>query len=299
MPNSTSWDDFRLIKAIADSRSFVGAAESLGLNHSTLFRRLGTLEDQLETKLFERSRLGYTPTAAGEDMIALANRMDEEIREFERSIMDRDILPSGHVRITTNETFVALFLAPILKEFTQRYPDIHLDLILSNDQLNLSRRDADIAIRATREPPETLVGRRICDVHWAHYVPRTLDESALDALGWIGFGEALTHLKAQRWLSQNVAISKIRHRVDSLAGLTHLIAVGLGQSILPCLIGVRSQGLIRKGDILPDFGDGIWLLTHPDLRNSARIRAFLDFAAPALKKALNQADHPANPAQRA
>jgi len=275
MPNSTSWDDFRLIKAIADSRSLVGAAESLGLNHSTLFRRLGTLEDQLETKLFERSRLGYTPTAAGEDMIALANRMDEEIREFERSIMDRDILPSGHVRITTNETFVALFLAPILKEFTQRYPDIHLDLILSNDQLNLSRRDADIAIRATREPPETLVGRRIC------------------------VGEALTHLKAQRWLSQNVAISKIRHRVDSLAGLTHLIAAGLGQSILPCLIGDRSQGLIRKGDILPDFGDGIWLLTHPDLRNSARIRAFLDFAAPALKKALNQADHPANPAQRA
>jgi DNA-binding transcriptional LysR family regulator len=286
MPNSTSWDDFRLIKAIADSRSLVGAAESLGLNHSTVFRRLGTLEDQLETKLFERSRLGYTPTAAGEDMIALAIRMDEEIREFERSIMDRDILPSGHLRLTTNETFLTLFLAPLLQDFSKLYSDIHLDLILSNDQLNLSRRDADIAIRATREPPETLVGRRICDVPWAHYVPATLEDAQTQTLGWIGFGEALAHLKAQRWLAQNIAISKIRHHVDSLSGLAHLIAAGMGQGILPCLMGDQIKGLRRKGEILPDFGDSIWLLTHPDLRKSARIRAFLDFAAPALKKAL-------------
>ena len=291
MPDSTSWDDFRLIKAIADSRSLVGAAESLCLNHSTVFRRLGTLEEQLETKLFERSRLGYTPTAAGEDMIALANRMDEEIREFERSIMDRDILPSGHLRLTTNESFLTFFLAPLLKEFTTRYPDIHLDLILSDDQLNLSRRDADIAIRATRDPPETLVGRRIYDVPWAHYVPRMLEDTQTQDLGWIGFGEALTHLKAQRWLAQNVAISKIHHRVDSLSGLAQLIAAGLGQGILPCLIGDHTPGLERKGERLTDFGDAIWLLTHPDLRNSARIRAFLDFAAPALKKALSEASH--------
>ena len=105
MPSSVSWDDFRLVKAIADTKSLVGAAEGLGLNHSTVFRRLGSLEEQLGLKLFERARTGYTPTAAGEEMIRLAQRMDVDITDFERTIAGRDVKPAGELRVTTNASF--------------------------------------------------------------------------------------------------------------------------------------------------------------------------------------------------
>ena len=89
MPNSVSWDDFRLVKAIADTGSLVGASDALGLNHSTVFRRLGALEEQLAIKLFERARTGYAPTAAGEEMIRLAQRMDIDITDFQRTVAGR------------------------------------------------------------------------------------------------------------------------------------------------------------------------------------------------------------------
>ena len=146
MANAVSWDEFRLVKAIADSRSLVGAAEALGLNHSTVFRRLGALEDAMGTRLFERSRLGYAPTAAGEEMIALAGRMAQDIIEFERTVAGRDVKPAGELRITTNDTFLAHFVAPVLASFGVAYPDIRLDVIVANTTLNLSKRDADVAI---------------------------------------------------------------------------------------------------------------------------------------------------------
>ena len=97
MPATASWEDFRLAKAIFDARSLVGAARQLGVNHSTIFRRLGALEEALGTRLFERSRGGYEPTAAGEEMVRLASRMDQDIVDFERKIAGRDVKPSGEL----------------------------------------------------------------------------------------------------------------------------------------------------------------------------------------------------------
>ena len=144
MPSSTSWDDFRLVKAIADSRSLVGASESLDLNHSTVFRRLGALEEKLSTRLFERSRNGYTPTAAGEEMIRLAGRMDQDIVDFERKIAGRDVKPAGDLRVTTNDALLVHLMTPVFASFREAFPDIRLDVVIANHAFLFS----DAALRA-------------------------------------------------------------------------------------------------------------------------------------------------------
>src|SRR5271166_1920692 len=162
MSADLSWDEFRLVKAIADSRSLTGAAEALGLNHSTVFRRLAALESAVGSHLFERSRSGYEPTAAGDEMIALATVMADSIIEFERRIAGRDFKPAGCLRVTTNELIAHHFLPAIMPQFRAQYPEMVLELILCDQILSLSRRDADVAIRLTNDPLETLVGRRVC-----------------------------------------------------------------------------------------------------------------------------------------
>src|SRR5271166_2116951 len=118
------WDEFRLVKAIADSRSLAGAAERLGLNHSTVFRRLAALEAGVGARLFERSRAGYEPTAAGDEMIALANTMADSIVEFERRIAGRDVKPTGQLRVTTADVIGQHFMPAIMAQFQTQNPGV-------------------------------------------------------------------------------------------------------------------------------------------------------------------------------
>ena len=289
MPVSTSWEDFRLVKAISDARSLVGASEALNLNHSTVFRRLGTLEEALGTRLFERSRSGYEPTAAGEEMVRLASRMELDIIDFERKVAGRDVKPAGDLRITTNDAFVVCLLTPIFASFRESYPDIRLDIVIANQSLNLSKRDADLAIRATLEPAETLVGRRIARFGWARYAARSWIEKGRpvegDNVPWVGFGDGLSHINAGKWIAANVGLRRLVYRVDTVLGLAEAISAGVGIGILPCFIGDRSPGLVRIGaHKADDAGEALWLLTHADLRNSARVRAFMDHAGTELSK---------------
>ena len=283
MPNSVSWDDFRLVKAIADTGSLVGASDALGLNHSTVFRRLGALEEQLAIKLFERARTGYAPTAAGEEMIRLAQRMDIDITDFQRTVAGRDVKPAGELRITTNDTLLIHLLTPILASFRAAYPDIRLDVNVGNQVLNLSRRDADVAIRATRKPLETLVGRKIATMGWGRFAPRAWVEAGRDleheTTPWVGFGDTMSHLNAWRWLDEHVGAHRIGYRVNTVLGMAEAVAAGIGLGVLPCFIGDRLPSLARIG-MQPgeDVAETLWLLTHADLRQSARVRAFMDHA---------------------
>ncbi len=290
MPFTTSWDDFRLVSAIAEAGSLVGAAEKLSINHSTAFRRLGALEKSLGSRLFERARSGYSPTPAGDEMIALASRIAENVADFERSVAGRDVKPAGTLRVTTNDTFVSYLLAPIFVSFRKAYPDIFLDVIVTHQSLNLSRRDADIAIRATAEPPETLVGRKMPVFAWCCYAPNEwLENGQLRAPtpSWIGYGQALSALPAARWLQDKARPAEIGCRFDTLIGVAHGVAAGLGVAAIPCFIGDQIPSIGRTGELLR-FGDALWLLTHADLRQSARVRAFMDHAANelAVRKAL-------------
>ena len=283
-PQTTSWDDFRLVKAIADTRSLTGAADALALNHSTVFRRLGHLEEALGTRLFERSRTGYVATVAGEDMVALATRMREDIDAFERKALGRNEKPAGDLRVATNDVMLVHLLTPVFAGFASAYPAIRLDIMIGNQALNLSRRDADIAIRATSEPPETLVGRRIGEIAWARYAPLAGFDADDPMARWVGFGEHVTGLALARRMEAEVGAASIGCRINTLLGVGEAIAAGMGMGVLPCFIGDHMPGLRRIGAAISEHGGALWLLTHPDLRHAARVRAFMDHAGAELMK---------------
>ncbi|WP_244491269.1 LysR family transcriptional regulator [Bosea sp. Root381] len=281
-----AWDDFRLIKAIADRRALPAAASSLGLNHSTVFRRLGQIEEALGVKLFERHRSGYVATPAGDEMAQLAERVDGDITAFARRLAGQEIKPAGELRVTTNDTLLVDLLTPVFAAFLVQCPDIRLDILLSNQSLNLSRRDADVAIRATDNPPETLVGRRPARIAWALY-GRGADfadggEVAMESLwqrNWVSLGEQFGALKAVRYLHQHVAPERIVYKVNTVLGLAEAVEAGIGVGFLPCFIADTRPGLTRLAQPDPGFAADLWLLTHPDLRHSPRVRLFLDFMA--------------------
>jgi DNA-binding transcriptional LysR family regulator len=283
-----SWDEFRLVKAIADSRSLAGAAALLGLNHSTVFRRLGALEEVVGAPLFERSRAGYDPTAAGDEMIALANLMADSIVDFERRVVGRDVKPTGRLRVTTVEAIGQVFIPAILAQFQAQNPGVVIDLILSDRELNLSRRDADVAIRLTNDPPETLVGRRICTVRWGLYVRRdvsdTIGPGGIDAAPFVGFAEDFGPPLARRWIESNVPPERLAARVNSIHAMLEMAVHGFGAAPLPCFLGEQRIALARLGPTLPEWDTGLWILTHSDLRRSARVRAFMDYAGAEMAK---------------
>ena len=277
-----NWDDFRIVRAVADAKSLVGAAQALGLNHSTVFRRLGAIEDALDSKLFERSRLGYAPTAAGEEMVELSRKMGEGIVDFERRVAGRDVRPSGELRITTVDSMIADVLAPLFAGFRAAYPDVTLDVIAGPQALNLAKRDADVAIRATNEPSETLVGRRVGTLRWGRFGARALIErdgpDAVRAGHWVGFGESFGALAARNWMERAVEAGRVVYRQNTVVGMAEVIGAGIGQGMLPCFVGDRRPELAPLSAPDPTWDVGLWLLTHQDLRNSARVRAFMDHA---------------------
>jgi DNA-binding transcriptional LysR family regulator len=288
MHSGLNWDEFRLVKSIADAHSLVGAAELLGINHSTVFRRLAALESAVGARLFERSRAGYEPTPAGEEMIALATSMADSIVEFERRVAGRDVKPVGELCVTTSEAIGQRFMPGLLAQFQIYNPGVVVELILSNQALNLSRRDADIAIRLTNDPPETLVGRRICTGRWGVYCRRdlaaALSSDGIDSVAFIGFGDGFGPVSVQRWIEANVRPGRLAAKVNSVHCMLELALQGFGATLLPCFLGDRSSDLTRLGDPLPELDAGLWMLTHSDLRRSARVRAFMEFAGAELAK---------------
>lgn len=293
MPTSKlAWDDFRLIKAIADAGGLTGAAAALGVNHSTVFRRLGQIEEQLGHALFERRKTGYVATSAGEEMTALASRIDDDVTAFGRRLAGRDLAPSGELRITTTDTLYLHVLLPIFAAFRAAHPLIRLDIVIASQTLNLSRRDADVAIRASDSPGETLVGRRIATLSWAVYAradaPATEEEAADPRLlfrrDWVALGDPLGYVKAARYVRDHVPAERIALRSSAVLGLTEAVERGIGIGPLPCFIADQRPGLVRLLPPDPDFSTGLWILTHPDIRHAPRVRAFMDFVGGELAK---------------
>ncbi|MFV0280917.1 MAG: LysR family transcriptional regulator [Rhodoblastus sp.] len=282
-----NWDDFRLVGAIAEAKSLVGAADSLGINHSTVFRRLGQIESDLGRALFERSRSGYVLTAAGEEMVTLATRMSDGVLEFERRLAGQDDRPRGELRVTTTDSLYAALLAPMFVSFHKNFPEIRVDIIVSNTPLNLSRRDADVAIRATTEPPETLVGRKVGPMVWGVYAKKGSQLAQCDPLGpearYINFGPPMDEIEAALWVASNIPASNIVARVNTMQIAAWAAASGLGLAVLPVVVGDSMPELTKLSGKSP-MTNALWLLTHADLKGAARVRAFMDHAWQYLSK---------------
>lgn len=285
-----SWDDFRFVRAVAEKGSLAAAAAVLGVNHSTVFRRLAQVEQQLGSRLFERSRSGYELTPCGEEMVKLATRMAEDIVTFERTVAGHDLRPSGELRITTNDTLLVHLLTGVFAGFRVAYPEIVIDIVVANESLNLSKRDADVAVRATDRPPDVLVGRRLCGIGWAVYAGRGGADPSFDPVRdaarvtWVGLAENLAQLKAAKWLRERAGDEQIVYRINTVLGLAEAASAGIGFALLPCFIGEATASLVRLSPPIAELEVGLWILTHADLRHTARIRAFMDFASSEITK---------------
>lgn len=273
-----AWDEFRLVRAVAERGALAPAAAHLGINPSTAFRRLAAVEEALGTRLFERHRSGYVPTPAGEAMAAAAARMEEEVARFDREVADRALTPSGTLRVTAAATLVTDLLMPMLGRFRARYPAVQVDLVVSEEALNLSRRDADVALRATRDPPPNLVGRRIATIAWAVYGRVQTEAEAADA-AWVSPSDAVAGGLFARFVAARAGPERVALRINTVQGLCEAILEGVGIGPLPCYRGDRIAALRRLSGPEPDLAGSLWLLTHPDLRHAARVRAFMDHVA--------------------
>jgi len=280
------WDDLRIVLAVFREGTLSGAARRLGVTHSTVFRRLGAIEEQMGARLFERFRDGYVPTPAGETAAKAAARLEDEVLTLERRLSGQDQKPSGIVRITTTDTLGTILMRH-LPAMRAVHPEIQFEIAISNSMANLTRREAEIAIRPTPEPPEILVGRRIADIAHAIYGSRDYlsrhEDKGLSAHDWIALDDSLASTVIGRWIHENLRGAHITCRVDALPALRDAALAGLGLALLPCYLGDPASGLRRlTPKTLAEPRSALWLLTHEDLRRTARIRATLDFLAKAL-----------------
>jgi DNA-binding transcriptional LysR family regulator len=254
----------------------------LGVNHSTVFRRINAFEEQLGVRLFDRLPQGYSLTAAGEEVRDRGSEAADSIAALERAVLGHDYALKGEVRMTTTPNLATEFVAPAVKTFRNRYPGIQVEVAVSDTDYDLSRRQADLALRATSAPPEYLIGRRVLRLPWFFYggkaylqnrgTPRSMSELANHDL--VGADEALRRLPAYDWLHRAFPSDVIVATANQLNTIAAMIATGLGLGVLPA--DQQRQGLVRLFSVDPEFSSDLWLLTHPDLRRVARIRAFLD-----------------------
>lgn len=286
--NSMPWDDLRVVLAVAEAGSLAGAGRRLGVSHATVFRRLGEIEARLGVALFQRARRGYVATVAGEEAAAAARRVEAEVLAVERRLAGRDLRPSGRLRVTTTDTLLAGVFAAVCARFREAYPEIILEVAVSNQLFSLSRREAEVAIRPATAPPESLVGRKVAVIAQAVYgTPRLVRGLAkapdLAAAPWVGPDAAMAYAPLDRWMAAKGYDAACGLRLDTMLGMAAAAAEGAGLAILPCYLGDADPRLRRLGDPVAELATDLWLLTHPDLRRVARIRAFLDFAAEAVK----------------
>jgi DNA-binding transcriptional LysR family regulator len=169
--------------------------------------------------------------------------------------------------------------------FRRAYPDIVLDIVVSNQRLNLTKRDADVAVRAAYQSPEPLAGAKVARIGWAVFGAASLAGEPFDPVrdgrrhDWLAFADALSVARATKWLQDHADEMRIVYKINTMAGLGEAAAGGAGLVLLPCYIGAAVPGLAQLTPPLPDLESELWLITHPDLRNTARVRAFLDFCA--------------------
>lgn len=279
MSSTLKWDDYRLALAIVEAGSLSGAARCLGVNHATVFRRLQALETRLEARCFERHDAGYVATPAGETLAATARRMRLATADAERALMGGDTALSGTLRITTTDALLADVLMPVLVEFRRAHPGIVIETTTASERHNLTRREADVALRPTDRPPETLTGRVLGRIRQAVYVSSarlSTDGVVEETTPWIAPDASMGYRSLERWMNAHDLDRRIGFFADTTLGMATAIEAGLGLGVLPCYLAKKREGLVRIGESIPALETPLWLLTHPDIRRTASVNALLE-----------------------
>lgn len=281
------WDHIRYFLAVVRSGSVSAAAKRLGVNQTTVSRRITAIEQRLGQALFDRSGHNWVITPVGERLVPSAERMADEANTIARYAMAESQALSGKLRVTVADACSQILAMPALHAFSQQYPDVDLEVIATRDQLDLAAREADIALRSTDEPPPNLVGRRIAQLAYAIYGTRELlecvrseqDPADIPCITWIGDGST-----RPPWIERSFPDTRRVYRTSELAMMVQMAKHGTGIAQIPCVLGDADPLLFRIPARYVEPGWGLWVLSHVDLRTTARVRIFKDFLVEALEE---------------
>lgn len=278
------WDDVRFFLAVGREGNLARAATSLGLDATTVGRRIGSLERELGARLFDRSARGFSLTAAGQRLLPRAEGMEREALALDLDLAGEDQKLEGHVRLTSTEMIATRFIAPFLARFHERYPGIRLDLWCTNRDVDLGRREADIALRLSRPRQDDIVVKKLLSIELGLYASEEYVErrgmprsGALAGHRFVLFADTRPFQRENAWLGRHVGEGEVVLRSDSVSSLMSAALGGLGIALLPCHVAERTAGLVRtplEGSPEPRV---VWQAVHRDLQAAARIRAVLEF----------------------
>ncbi len=283
--HSLDWNDLRYFLAVCRAGTLVGAARSLRVRHSTVGRRVEALEAALGVSLFIRTPDGFLLTEAGSEIVPLAEEAERAVVAVERRVAGGDKRVDGIVRVTTSEGFSG-FLVRRLAELQAQHPTLIVEVLSGNASLDLTRREADLAIRFVETTQVDLVCRRLCDVGWSLYAseiylaragtPRTPNDLAAHDV--IGFDETMARSPGAIWLEEHKVGARIVVRCNSLISALNASIAGMGVTVLPCFIAEAEPSLRRLTDeVLATRA--IWAVFHPDVAQIKRVRTVIDFVS--------------------
>ena len=279
------WDDLKLFLAVARSSRLADAARSVGLDATTIGRRIQRLERALETTLFEKAPTGHVLTERGQALVGDAERMESAAIDLQTLIgQDRGAL-TGVIRISVSEGYGSQIVAPRLRDFLDRHPSVAVNLIASSGFLNPSRREADIAVMLARPKAGPLITRKLTDYHLGLYAagsylakaPAIREIADLRDHHMVGYIADLIYAPELRYLAELDTRLEATICSSSIVAQAQLIAAGAGCGILPCFIGNRTPGLKRLIADRIDIRRSFWLVVHRDVRRIARIGRFIDW----------------------
>lgn len=267
-----NWNELRVFLAIARHGTLTKASEALNVSVSTMHRRLAGLEESVGVQLFEKGPRGYRLTPAGEALFPRTEEVEEAINVATRTVVGHDQQVSGEVRITLPPVILPFF-AEYLSAFCMHEPGVQLVIQAADARLDLER-ETDIAIRATTNPVDTAIGRKLCGVAWGHFASARTDTGDLP---WVHYGGSEPSI-AIEWRRKRFGDVKPMMTVQRVSAMQAVLGASGGQGALPCFIGDADPTLRRVGE--PFAMNTLWLLVHADLRRSARVRAVIDFLVP-------------------
>ncbi|CDT60661.1 LysR family transcriptional regulator [Vibrio coralliirubri] len=283
------WDDLQYVLTVANEGSLSAAARALGVNHSTVLRRIDTFEYRHKLRIFHKLPTGYKLTVEGQKLLESALAIESTVRELEHKIFGQELKLEGTLRITTTDALSRLILGIHLAAFLRLYPKIQLELSLTSRQLDISHLDADIAIRPANELPAHLVGTKLSKIAFGvygspEYINGLKSKHPLKSASWLMMHRGSASLQVSELISED----KIVMKADSFEPLIIAAENQMGLAYLPCFLG-NSKGTLHRVDMeVMHQNTDLWMMTHKDLEDSARVKAFFSFMKGAIKSDHNR-----------
>ncbi|MEW2915524.1 LysR family transcriptional regulator [Ruegeria sp. ANG10] len=275
------WADMPFLLSVCEAGSLSGAARLLGVNHSTVFRRIEAVEARLGVRLFKRLARGYVMTTAGERFYERAILLCEGMDQIERDLGGQDLRLEGQLTVTTTDSLLHC-LTPVFAKFQQAHPSVELRLLSDVRALDLMQRDADIALRPTNAPPEHWVGRKLAELSFATYAHRdywqVIKNNHDETHHWVMLGDDLNQSPMSKITQRRKNEDAKSTVVNTMMSVFDMVKYGFGIAAMPCYLGEKHKDLVRVHDPDRSANWNLWLLAHPDVRRSARVNAFYDFA---------------------